>query len=70
MSGFLYNQNETMKLLGKQEIITRDDKASEGVRRTMERGEGNLMHRDAEHSGCLKEEQDDTGLHLWSRGGI
>lgn len=36
----------------------------------MERGEGNLMHRDAEHSGCLKEEQDDTGLHLWSRGGI
>lgn len=31
MSGFLYNQNETMKLLGNQEIITRDDKASEGI---------------------------------------
>lgn len=35
----------------------------------MERGEGNLMHRDAEHSGCLKEEQDDTGLHLRSHVG-
>lgn len=35
----------------------------------MEREDGNLMHRVAEHSGCLKEEQGDTGLHLWSHVG-
>lgn len=35
----------------------------------MGREEGNLMHRDAEHSGCWKEEQDDTGLHSWSHAG-
>ena len=39
------------------------------MRRRIETEEGNLIHRDAEHSGCWKEEQDDTGLHSWSHVG-